>query len=61
MKKETLKELGKLFYDFSKIIFAIILITPLAKGDNISLLAILAMVAIVAAGTYIINKGAKDE
>jgi len=61
MKKDTLKEFGKLFYDFAKIIFAVALITPAIKGDSISVTVILLTVVIVAIGTYTINKGAKDE
>jgi len=41
MKKDTLKEFGKLFYDFAKIIFAVALITPAIKGDSISVTVIL--------------------
>ena len=61
MKKETIKELGKLFYDFAKIGLAIIIITPFAKGESVSLYAIVVTALVVALGTYIIDKGAKDE
>lgn len=61
MEKETLKELGKLFYDFAKIIFAIALITPAIQGSSISVLVIVLIFVIVAIGTYTINKGAKNE
>lgn len=61
MKKETLKEAGKLLYDFAKIIVAIALITPLAKGENLSLYTVAVAILIVLMGTYLINKGAKDE
>jgi len=60
MKKETIKEFGKLLYDFSKIGLAIAVITPLAKGEDISLLAIGSVIVVVAMATYIINKGVND-
>ena len=34
MKKETIKEFGKLIYDFAKIGLAVAVITPLAKGEH---------------------------
>lgn len=61
MKKETKKEFGKLVYDFSKIGFAIAVITPIAKGEHISGLIFLPILIGIMAGTYLINKGAKDE
>lgn len=59
MKKETIKEFGKLLYDFAKIGLAITIITPLAKGDSVSFGAILVVLIVVFIATYIINKGAK--
>jgi Ca2+/Na+ antiporter len=61
MKKETFKEFGKLLYDFAKIGFAIIIITPLAKGEKISFIAVAMVLVVIALATYIINRGAKDE
>lgn len=61
MKKETLKEFGKLFYDFAKIILAITLITPLANGKDISVYVIAVVAVLIAIGTYLLNKGAKDD
>jgi hypothetical protein len=61
LRKETQKEFGKLIYDLAKIGFAIMILTPFAKGDNVSLLAFAIMVFAVVAWTYIINRGAKDE
>ncbi len=61
MKKETIKEFGKLFYDFAKIGLAVAVITPLAKGEDISLVSIFSVSVIVVIGTYIIDKGVDDE
>jgi di/tricarboxylate transporter len=65
MKKETLKELGKLHYDIAKIIIAIIIIGGVVKSDKIyhqiSIPAIFITIGIIAVGTILINKGAKDE
>jgi len=61
MKKETLKELGKLILDVTKIVIAIVVITPFVKGGSVEILPILSAVAMAGIGLYIINKGAKDE
>lgn len=61
MKKETLKEFGKLFFDFAKIVLAIALVTPIVKGEGIAIVSIGLIVALVAIGIYIFNKGAKDD
>lgn len=60
LHKETMKEFGKLFYDFAKIGGAIAVITPLAKGDELSLATFISVLATIALGTYIINKGVQD-
>ena len=60
MKKETIKEFGKLVYDFAKIGLAVAIITPLAKGEDISFVSIFSVVIVVFLGTYIINKGVKN-
>ena len=60
MKKETIKEFGKLLYDFSKIGLAITVVTPLANREDVSLLAIGSVLVVVVIATYIINKGAQD-
>lgn len=57
MKKETLKELGKLILDITKIIVAIVVITPFVKGGDIEVLPILFAVIMAGIGLYIINKG----
>lgn len=61
MKKETLKELGKLILDVTKIVIAVVIITPFVKGGDIEILPIFSAVAMAGIGLYIINKGAKDE
>jgi FtsH-binding integral membrane protein len=65
MKKETLKELGKLHYDVAKIIIAVIIVGGIVKNDKIyhqiSIPAIFITIGIIAVGTILINKGAKDE
>jgi len=61
MKKETIKEFGKLFYDFAKIGLAVAVVTPLVKGENLSYLAFLGVVTTVCIGTYLIDKGGHDE
>ena len=60
MNKETIKEFGKLLYDFAKIGLAVAVLAPLAKGENISLPAIFSVLVVVLLGTYIINKGVND-
>jgi len=65
MKKETFKELGKLHYDIAKIILALIIIGGIIKNDKIyseiSVPAIFITIFLIAIGTVLINKGAKDE
>lgn len=38
LKKESLKESGKFLLDFSKVIFAIAVVTPFVKGGNLDCL-----------------------
>lgn len=61
MKKETLKELGKYFLDISKILIALILVTPLMKDNEISSLAIGFIFSLFIIGVFLTNKGVKDE
>ena len=61
MKKETIKELGKLILDLSKIIIAIAVVTPLVKESDFHILPLLIGVVTSVIGLYIINKGVKDE
>ncbi len=60
MKKNTIKEFGKLLYDFAKIGTALVIITPFIKGQDISIITILMIGGIIALGTYFINKGNDD-
>ena len=61
MRKETIKEVGKLFLDFTKIIFAIAFLTPFIKDGDFEIIPVVAGVLTAFIGTYLINKGAKDE
>ena len=65
LKKETLKETGKLFYDLSKISAGLGLLLPVLKGESVSalsaLIALISSLVFFAIGLILINKGAKDE
>jgi di/tricarboxylate transporter len=65
MKKETFKELGKLHYDIAKIIIALVIIGGLLKDEaiykQISIPAVFITIGLIAIGTILINKGAKNE
>jgi len=65
MKKETLKELGKLHYDVAKIIIGLVIIGGIIKDESIykqiSLPAIFITILLIVVGTILINKGSKDE
>ena len=61
MEKIFLKESGKYLLDLSKIIFAIALITPLAKGSEINIVFLIGTVVMSLLGLYLIKKGANDE
>jgi hypothetical protein len=61
MKKETIKEFGKLIYDLSKIGFAVAVITPLVNGDGISFYVIFTIAFGIIAGTIFINRGVDND
>ena len=61
MKKETIKELGKLVLDFSKIIIAVAVISPFVKEDDFHILPLIIGVITSGLGLYLIDKGVKDE
>ena len=61
MKKETIKELGKLILDLSKIIIAIAVIAPLVKESDFHILPLFIGVITSGLGLFLINKGVKDE
>lgn len=61
MKKETQKELGKYLLDVSKILVALALITPLLKDESVSLISVALFTILLIAGTYLTNKGAKED
>lgn len=56
MKKETIKEVGKLFIDLAKIIFAIAILAPLVKGGSFQFITIVPAVLTVMFGIYLANK-----
>jgi len=55
--KRVYEETGKYLYDVSKIILAVAVITPLVKGGDYSILAILGSILIFSTGAYLIHKG----
>jgi len=57
VKKEAFKELGKLFYDIGKIIFAIAVITPFIKGSDFSYIMFGISLGLWYLGTELINLG----
>lgn len=61
LKKESLKESAKLLLDFSKVIFAITVVTPFVKGGSLDIISIITSVILAGIGIYVYNKGAKDE
>jgi len=61
MKKDTLKELGKLHYDIAKIIIALGIIGKFVKHEVISDGMFIGTILLVLLGTILINKGASDE
>ena len=58
MKKETIKEVGKLFIDLAKIIFAIAILVPLVKDGSFQLITVVPALLTVICGIYLTNKGA---
>ena len=59
MEKEFLKESGKYLLDLSKIVFAIALITPLAKDSEINIIFLVGTLVMSLLGLYLIKKGQK--
>ena len=57
MKKETIKEIGRLFIDLAKIIFAIAILAPLVKGGNFQIIVIVFASLTAIGGIYLTNKG----
>ncbi|SFP76781.1 hypothetical protein [Hydrogenimonas thermophila] len=57
MKKDALKELGKLFYDIGKIIFAVAVIAPFIKGGSFSYEMMGVSLGVWYIGTELINLG----
>lgn len=61
IKKETIKELGKLLFDTFKIVVAVAIIAPLVKGEDIGIAPFVLAFPLLIVGAYLTNKGAKDE
>ena len=61
MTKETIKEIGKLGLDLSKIIFAVAILTPFIKTGNLDYKILLGALGFALAGIALINKGTSDE
>jgi len=59
--KNLLKELGKYFFDVSKIILAVAVITPFVKSTNISMGALMFSVTLLFIGSYLTYYGGKDD
>ena len=61
MTKEAIKEVGKLFFDAAKIIFAVAILTPIVKGSEPEIVPFFSALASVLIGVILINKGTKNE
>jgi len=61
MTKEAIKEVGKLFFDVAKIVFAVAIVTPLVKGGEVELIPLFFVAEVILIGLYLINKGTQDE
>lgn len=61
MKKETIKEAGKLLLDFTKVVLAVAIIAPYVKDGHIEITPFVFAGISTIFGLYLINKGAKDE
>ena len=64
MKKETIKEFGKLSFDAAKILLAIGIVTPFFKREIFSFailgIASLLVIILIVIGGLLYNRGAKD-
>jgi len=59
--KHLLKELGKYFFDVSKILLAVAVIAPVAKGTHVSIGVLFLTAVLFAVGATLTYKGGKDE
>jgi len=64
MKKETIKEFGKLSFDLAKILLALGFLTPIFSEKPISfakmLTTVLLVIILIIAGGFLLNKGVKN-
>jgi hypothetical protein len=58
--KHLLKELGKYFFDVSKIILAVAVIAPVAKDTHVSIGALFLASVLFAVGATLTHKGGKE-
>ncbi len=61
MKRETIKEAGKLLLDLTKIVVAVAIVTPLVKNGKTEITPFIFSVISASTGLYLINKGVDDE
>jgi hypothetical protein len=61
MKRETIKETGKLLLDMTKIIVAVAIIAPLVKEGEFYISPLILSFVTASAGLYLIDKGSNDE
>lgn len=61
LKKETIKEIGKVFIDVFKIVVAVAIIAPLVKSESIGIMPFVFAFPLLLVGVYLTDKGIKDE
>ena len=59
--KDLLKEIGKYFFDISKIVLAVAVLTPLVRSGDYSLYAISGASILFILGAYITYKGVEND
>ena len=61
MKKQTIKEIGKLFLDFTKIIFAVAFLAPFIKNGAFEIIPVISGILTAIVGIYLTNEGVENE
>ena len=59
--RHVLKKVGKYFFDISKIVLAVAVITPVVKGSKVSVSALFFAGFLFVAGTVFAYKGGKED
>ncbi len=59
--KDLLKEIGKYFFDISKIVLAVAVLTPLVKDGSYNIYAIGGASMLFILGSYITYKGIQND